>query len=147
MPGALKTLLVNTSRAALIEPDALEAALGGRRPGYAAVDVYEHEPVADDPLLQLDKVVCTPHLAYVEKGMYESFEECCPLYTTVVRSRKTHKSLKSRLQNTPRFNFKKIIDAYWAACPVDSDKDDARTLPGPGVTLLPPRVDRPFCDG
>ncbi len=66
-------LLVNTSRAALIEPGALEAAVRAGRPGYAAVDVYEHEPVADDPLLHLDKVVCTPHLGYVEKGTYESF--------------------------------------------------------------------------
>jgi D-3-phosphoglycerate dehydrogenase / 2-oxoglutarate reductase len=66
-------LLVNTSRAALIEPGALEAAVDAGRPGYAAVDVYEHEPVADHPLLHLDKVVCTPHLGYVEKGTYESF--------------------------------------------------------------------------
>ena len=66
-------LYVNTSRAALIEPGALEAAVRAGRPGYAAVDVYEHEPVADDPLLHLDKVVCTPHLGYVEKGTYESF--------------------------------------------------------------------------
>ena len=51
----------------------LEAAVRAGRPGYAAVDVYEHEPVADDPLLHLDKVVCTPHLGYVEKGTYESF--------------------------------------------------------------------------
>src|SRR5260370_3730203 len=66
-------LLVNTSRAALIEPGALEAAVGAGRPGYAAVDVNEHEPIADDPLLHLDKVVCTPHLGDVEKGTYESF--------------------------------------------------------------------------
>ena len=77
-------------------------------------------------------------------GKRRNDEEYCPLYTTVARSRKTHESLKSRLQNTPRFNCTKITDAYWAACPVDSDEDDALTLPGPGVTLLPPRVDRPY---
>jgi D-3-phosphoglycerate dehydrogenase / 2-oxoglutarate reductase len=65
-------LLVNTSRAALIEPGALEEALCAGRPGYAAVDVYESEPVADHPLLHMDNVVCTPHLGYVEKDSYES---------------------------------------------------------------------------
>lgn len=66
-------LLVNTSRAGLIEPGALEAALIAGRPGYAAVDVYEHEPAVDHPLLRLDNVVCTPHLGYVEQGTYESW--------------------------------------------------------------------------
>jgi D-3-phosphoglycerate dehydrogenase len=65
-------LLVNTSRAALIEPGALEEALRAGRPGYAAVDVYESEPVADHPLLHMDNVICTPHLGYVEKDSYES---------------------------------------------------------------------------
>ncbi|MFL5706924.1 MAG: D-2-hydroxyacid dehydrogenase family protein [Ktedonobacteraceae bacterium] len=65
-------LFVNTSRAALIEPGALEEALRAGRPGYAAVDVYESEPVVDHPLLQMDNVVCTPHLGYVEKDSYES---------------------------------------------------------------------------
>jgi D-3-phosphoglycerate dehydrogenase len=65
-------LFVNTSRAALVAPGALEAALRAGRPGYAAVDVYEHEPVSDHPLLHLDNVVCTPHLGYVEKENYES---------------------------------------------------------------------------
>ena len=65
-------LFVNTSRAALIEPGALEEALRAGRPGYAAVDVYESEPVADHPLLHMDNVVCTPHLGYVEKDSYES---------------------------------------------------------------------------
>jgi|SRR5450755_801741 D-3-phosphoglycerate dehydrogenase / 2-oxoglutarate reductase len=65
-------LLVNTSRAGLIEPGALVAALRSGRPGYAAVDVYESEPVTDHPLLHMDNVVCTPHLGYVEKDSYES---------------------------------------------------------------------------
>lgn len=68
-------LLVNTSRAELIEPGALEAALRAGRPGFAAVDVYEEEPVlgANHPLLALDNAVCTPHLGYVEKDSYESY--------------------------------------------------------------------------
>jgi D-3-phosphoglycerate dehydrogenase len=67
-------LLVNTSRAGLIEPGALVAALKAGRPGMAAVDVYEEEPVlgAKHPLLALDNVVCTPHLGYVERDGYES---------------------------------------------------------------------------
>lgn len=62
-------LLVNTSRAGLIEPGALEAALRAGRPGMAAVDVYEEEPVlgGSHPLLKMDNVVCTPHLGYVAR--------------------------------------------------------------------------------
>jgi len=66
------SLFVNTSRAALIEAGALEKALRAGRPGYAAVDVYESEPVADHPLLHMDNVICTPHLGYVEKDNYEA---------------------------------------------------------------------------
>src|SRR5713101_3161518 len=66
-------LFVNTSRAGLVEPRALERALRSGRPGLAAVDVYEEEPVlrARHPLLKLDNVVCTPHLGYVERDGYE----------------------------------------------------------------------------
>ncbi len=66
-------LLVNTSRAPLIEPDALVAALRAGRPGFAAVDVYEEEPVRDTghPLLNMGNVVCTPHLGYVSRDEYE----------------------------------------------------------------------------
>jgi D-3-phosphoglycerate dehydrogenase len=66
-------LLVNTSRAPLIEPDALVDALRAGRPGMAAVDVYEEEPVrnADHPLLQMENVVCTPHIGYVTRDEYE----------------------------------------------------------------------------
>jgi D-3-phosphoglycerate dehydrogenase / 2-oxoglutarate reductase len=66
-------LFVNTSRAGLVAPGALEEALRAGRLGYAAIDVYETEPVVDDPLLHLDNVVCTPHLGYVEKDSYELF--------------------------------------------------------------------------
>lgn len=66
-------LLVNTSRAGLIDPGVLEAALKAGRPGFAAVDVYESEPVTDHPLLHMDNVICTPHLGYVEKDNYELF--------------------------------------------------------------------------
>src|SRR5579863_8089375 len=60
-------LLVNTSRAGLIEPGALVSALRAGRPGMAAVDVFEEEPVTDPahPLLSLANVVCTPHIGYV----------------------------------------------------------------------------------
>ena len=66
-------LLVNTSRAPLIEPNALVNALRAGRPGMAAVDVYEQEPLRDtaDPLLTMDNVVCTPHIGYVTRDEYE----------------------------------------------------------------------------
>jgi len=66
-------LLVNTSRAPLIEPGALIAALKAGRPGMAAVDVYEDEPVLDAryPLFTMDNVVCTPHIGYVTRDEYE----------------------------------------------------------------------------
>ena len=66
-------LLVNTSRAPLIEPGALEKALRLGRPGMAAVDVFEEEPVLDPhhPLLNMDNVVATPHLGYVTRDEYE----------------------------------------------------------------------------
>ena len=65
--------LVNTSRADLIAPGALEFALAGGRPGFAAVDVYEHEPVVggDHPLLAFDNVICTPHIGYVTADEWE----------------------------------------------------------------------------
>jgi D-3-phosphoglycerate dehydrogenase / 2-oxoglutarate reductase len=61
-------LLVNTSRAGIIEHGALVAALRAGRPGMAAVDVFEEEPApAGHPLLSMDNVICTPHLGYVER--------------------------------------------------------------------------------
>jgi len=62
-------LLVNTSRAGLIAPGALETALRAGRPGLAAVDVFEEEPVlgGTHPLLLMDNVICVPHLGYVER--------------------------------------------------------------------------------
>jgi D-3-phosphoglycerate dehydrogenase len=66
-------LLVNTSRAGLIEAGALVAALRRGRPGMAAVDVYEQEPLTDreDPLLALDNALCTPHIGYVTREEWE----------------------------------------------------------------------------
>ena len=66
-------LLVNTSRAPLIEPGALVAALKAGRPAMAAVDVYEEEPVRDasHPLFALPNVLCTPHIGYVSREEYE----------------------------------------------------------------------------
>lgn len=67
-------LFVNTSRAELVEQDALEAALDAGRPGFAAIDVFESEPVAKDhPLLHRENVLATPHLGYVEHGSYELY--------------------------------------------------------------------------
>ncbi len=66
-------LLVNTSRAGLIEPGALVEALRAGRPGMAALDVYETEPLVDvdHPLLAMDNVVCTPHIGYVTREEWE----------------------------------------------------------------------------
>jgi D-3-phosphoglycerate dehydrogenase / 2-oxoglutarate reductase len=66
-------LLVNTSRAPLIAPGALVEALGKGRPGMAAVDVYEEEPVRHTslPLLNMPNVICTPHIGYVTSDEYE----------------------------------------------------------------------------
>ena len=67
-------LLVNTSRAGLIAPGALVQALRAGRPGAAAVDVFEEEPVRDPqhPLLQLPNAICTPHIGYVTEDEYET---------------------------------------------------------------------------
>jgi len=67
-------LLLNTSRAELIEPGALLRVLQEGRPGFVAVDVFEQEPLpVSDPLLQLPNVVATPHLGYVEQKGYEMY--------------------------------------------------------------------------
>ncbi len=75
--GRMKTtaLIVNTSRAPIIAKDALVSALKAGRPGRAAIDVYEDEPVlnAANPLIGMDNVVCTPHLGYVEERTYEAY--------------------------------------------------------------------------
>ena len=67
-------LFVNTSRAELVEAAALEQALGKGRPGYAALDVFESEPLAADAaLLRIPTVLATPHLGYVEQDSYELY--------------------------------------------------------------------------
>ena len=67
-------LLVNTSRAELIEPDALISALNRGRPGMAAVDVFETEPILQGhALLRLENCICTPHIGYVEQDNYEMY--------------------------------------------------------------------------
>ncbi|HSV35943.1 MAG TPA: D-2-hydroxyacid dehydrogenase family protein [Ramlibacter sp.] len=67
-------LLVNTSRAELIEPDALIAALNRGRPGLAAIDVFESEPILQGhALLRLENCICTPHIGYVELDSYEMY--------------------------------------------------------------------------
>jgi len=71
--GVGRALIVNTSRAGLIEPGALVNTLKQGRHGMAAVDVFEHEPVvnAQHPLLSMPNVVCTPHIGYVTREEYE----------------------------------------------------------------------------
>ena len=68
-------LFVNTSRAELVEQKALVNALKSGRPGFAALDVYEQEPVTPDSeaLLSMENVLCTPHLGYVEQNSYELY--------------------------------------------------------------------------
>lgn len=67
-------LLVNTSRAELIQPDALVAALNRGRPGMAAVDVFESEPILQGhALLRLENCICTPHIGFVELESYERY--------------------------------------------------------------------------
>jgi len=67
-------ILINTSRAELIAPDALLDALRAGRPGYAALDVFESEPLPiDSPYLRMPNVLATPHLGYVEKDSYELY--------------------------------------------------------------------------
>jgi D-3-phosphoglycerate dehydrogenase / 2-oxoglutarate reductase len=68
------SLLVNTSRAELIEPDALISSLNRGRPGMAAVDVFETEPILQGhALLRLENCICTPHIGYVEQDSYERY--------------------------------------------------------------------------
>ena len=68
------SILVNTSRAELIEPDALISALNRGRPGLAAVDVFETEPILQGhALLRLENCICTPHIGYVEQNSYEMY--------------------------------------------------------------------------
>jgi len=67
-------LLVNTSRAELLEPDSLMSALNHGRPGMAAIDVFEAEPILQGhSLLRLENCICTPHLGYVEQDGYEMY--------------------------------------------------------------------------
>ena len=67
-------MLVNTSRAELIDPDVLIAALSRGHPGLAAIDVFESEPVLQGhALLRLENCICTPHIGYVEQNSYELY--------------------------------------------------------------------------
>ena len=68
-------LFVNTSRAGLVVPDALSRSLRAGRPGFAAIDVFDDEPVSDasHPLVSADNVLATPHIGYVEQDNYEFY--------------------------------------------------------------------------
>ena len=69
-----EALFVNTSRAELVQENALEDALQRGRPGSAALDVFTNEPLAaDSPLLRIPTVLATPHLGYVERDSYELY--------------------------------------------------------------------------
>ena len=68
------SLFVNTSRAELLQPDALLVALNRGRPGLAAIDVFESEPILQGhALLRLENCICTPHIGYVEQESYEQY--------------------------------------------------------------------------
>ena len=76
-------LFVNTSRAELVSDNALVSALNRGRPGMAAVDVFETEPILQGhPLLRLENAVCTPHIGYVEQDSYELY--FCTAFDNVV---------------------------------------------------------------
>ena len=68
-------IIVNTSRAELIEENALSKALSQKKPTYAALDVYDSEPIYDknNEFLTNPNVICTPHLGYVEENSYELY--------------------------------------------------------------------------
>jgi D-3-phosphoglycerate dehydrogenase len=67
-------LFVNTSRAELVADNALVSALNKGRPGLAAIDVFEAEPILQGhPLLRLENAICTPHIGYVEQDSYELY--------------------------------------------------------------------------
>ena len=86
-------LLVNTSRAGLIVPGALVAALRAGRPGMAAVDVFEHEPLRDptDPLLTMENVIATPHIGYVTREELElQFSDVFDQVVAFAAGRPTH---------------------------------------------------------
>ncbi|MEI7444199.1 MAG: D-2-hydroxyacid dehydrogenase family protein [Burkholderiales bacterium] len=69
-PGSM---FVNTSRAGLVAPGALLAGLDAGRPARAALDVFEHEPAQDDPLVRHPRVLAVPHIGYVERDSYEAY--------------------------------------------------------------------------
>ena len=67
-------LFVNTARAELLEPDALISSLNRGKPGIAAIDVFETEPILQGhALLRLENCICTPHIGYVEQNSYEMY--------------------------------------------------------------------------
>jgi D-3-phosphoglycerate dehydrogenase len=104
-------LLVNTSRAGLIEHGALEQALALGRPGMAAVDVYEQEPLLDPghPLLRMENVVCTPHIGYVTRDEYElQFSDIFEQIVAYTAGRPIH------MINPEALEVRRILEAHAA---------------------------------
>ena len=100
-------ILVNTSRAPLIEPGALAAALAAGRPGYAAVDVFEDEHMRDPafPLLQFEQVVATPHIGYVTREEYElQFTDIFDQILAFAAGKPIHVVNPQALTGPPRLN-------------------------------------------
>jgi D-3-phosphoglycerate dehydrogenase / 2-oxoglutarate reductase len=85
-------LIVNTSRAEIIEDGALVSALNRGRPGMAATDVFETEPILQGhPLLRLENAICTPHIGYVEQDTYEMYFRCAfENVVNFIKSNPTH---------------------------------------------------------
>lgn len=85
-------LFVNTSRAELVDDNALVSALNRGRPGMAAIDVFESEPILQGhPLLRLENAVCTPHIGYVEQEGYEFlFEQAFDDVINFIEGRPSH---------------------------------------------------------
>lgn len=126
-------LLVNTSRAELIEPNALLTALNRGRPGMAAIDVYEFEPhYQDKHCCVLKNCICTPHIGYVEQDNYELY--FAPRLTTSSILLKAHPAISS-IQVRYRFVVKNCAAPRPAITPVDMQAVSANShrweLPSP----------------
>jgi phosphoglycerate dehydrogenase-like enzyme len=106
-------MLVNTSRAPLIEPGALVAALRAGRPGCAAVDVFEDEPMRDPdlPLLRFEQVVATPHIGYVTRNMRRSSATFSTRSSPLRRGGRSTSSIRTCWQRRARAGERDVLHA------------------------------------